>query len=65
MERKLHENNASTVGLDFTWGPHPLEKSKGMTRSVFEIGSYRHNLSTKDQMTNDRSDYLRAASNFS
>lgn len=67
MERKLYEGNknASTVNLDYNWGPHPLEKSKGLTKSVFEVGSYRHNLSTKEQLANDRSDYLRAASNFS
>lgn len=72
MERKTEFKKVQPVIIDYGNSSqgidHPLLKASqksGITKSVFEIGSYRHNFSTKDQLTRDRQDYLRASSNFS
>lgn len=44
------ENKYASSFMDYN--DHPLQRAnnKGVTKSVFEIGSYRHNVSTRDQL---------------
>ena len=61
MERKTELKKEKPVVIDYgNISPsidHPLLKASqkgGITKSVFEIGSYRHNFNTKDQLARDR-----------